>query len=67
MGKIPITMASSFVELGCKIQGALLFPIALGYTGIWFAAPVGWILGIIPVAVYFFSGIWEPKEKRTVI
>ncbi|MBR2122299.1 MAG: MATE family efflux transporter [Lachnospiraceae bacterium] len=62
MGKIPVTMASSFVELGCKILGALLFPLAMGYTGIWYAAPVGWILGIIPAAVYYYSGRWEPKE-----
>ena len=59
MGKISITMISSFVELFSKIGFSLLLPIYMGYTGIWFSAPLGWILGIIPSAAYFYSGRWK--------
>lgn len=59
MGKIGITMISSFVELGSKIGLSILLPIWLGYTGIWFSAPIGWILGLVPDLIYYYGGFWK--------
>lgn len=59
MGKINISMVSSVVELCSKIGFSLLLPIWIGTTGIWFAAPIGYILGIIPLLIYYYSGRWK--------
>lgn len=60
MGKITVTTISSFVELGSKIGFSIVLPMIFGsYVGIWYAAPLGWILGIIPNAIYYYSGKWE--------
>lgn len=59
MGKINISMVSSVVELCSKIGLSLLLPIWIGTTGIWFAAPIGYILGIIPLRIYYYSGRWK--------
>ena len=59
MGKIGVTMISSFVELGSKIGLSILLPIWIGYTGIWFSAPIGWILGLIPNLIYYYGGFWQ--------
>lgn len=59
VGRIPITTVSSVVELGSKIGFSLLLPALMGsFVGIWYAAPLGWILGIVPLAVYYYSGRW---------
>ena len=59
MGKINISMVSSVVELCSKIGLSLLLPIWIGTTGIWFAAPISYILGIIPLLIYYYSGRWK--------
>jgi len=59
MGKINTSMVSSVVELCSKIGLSLLLPIWIGTTGIWFAAPIGYILGIIPLLIYYYSGRWK--------
>lgn len=52
MGMVRIALISSAVELICKIGVSLALPIAVGYIGIWFAAPIGWLLGLIPSVIY---------------
>ncbi|MBO5253364.1 MAG: MATE family efflux transporter [Clostridia bacterium] len=65
MGKITITMISSFVELGSKIGLSILLPILMGsYIGIWYAAPIGWVLGIIPNIIYYYGGFWKKSLKK---
>ena len=59
LGKISVTMLSSFVELASKIGFSLLLPIWFGYTGIWYAAPIGWLLGMLPDVVYYHRGRWQ--------
>ena len=59
MGKISVTMLSSFVELASKIGFSLLLPLWFGYTGIWYAAPIGWLLGMLPDVVYYHRGRWQ--------
>ena len=39
--------------------GSRCLPIWIGTTGIWFAAPIGYILGIIPLLIYYYSGRWK--------
>lgn len=59
MGLIPITLVSSAAELVSKIGLSLLLPIFMGYTGIWLAAPIGWVLGLIPSIIYLIH--WAAK------
>ena len=61
MGHIKPTFISSIVELVAKIGLSILLSSVFGAIGIWFAAPIGWVLGLIPgCAFYFFSG-WKEK------
>lgn len=65
VGRIPITTVSSVVELGSKIGFSLLLPVLMGsFVGIWYAAPLGWILGIVPLAVYYYSGRWTKGLRK---
>lgn len=59
MGKVPITLVSSGIELCSKIGFSLLLPMFFGYIGIWVAAPIGWVLGIIPLAAYLI--VWNKR------
>ncbi len=52
MGIIKITLVSSVVELASKIGFSLLLPLFFGTIGIWMAAPIGWVLGLIPSLAY---------------
>lgn len=52
MGMVRIVLLSSMVELVCKIGISVTLPHAIGATGIWIAAPSGWVLGLIPTLVY---------------
>ena len=61
VGVVGIPMFSAFIELFLKVGGALLFSYLFGYFGIWFAEPLGWILGTIPSAIYYYKGSWKKK------
>ncbi len=61
MGHIIPTVVSSFVELACKIGFSLLLPIWFGTKGLWFAMPLGWILGLLPPLWFYCFGNWEKK------
>ena len=63
-GDVAVPMVSSFLELGSKILVSIFLSAVIGYTGIWFAAPVGWFLGIIPLAVRYHSGRWKKQAER---
>lgn len=60
MGKIPVTLVSSGVELASKIGLSFLLPVFFGYIGIWWAAPIGWVLGIIPLAIFLVRWAKNP-------
>lgn len=61
IGAIQPTVISSMVELVAKIGLSIALSTLFGTIGIWFAAPIGWVLGLIPgCAYYFFSG-WKKK------
>ena len=64
MGFIKPTVISSFVELLSKIGLSILLSSLFGPIGIWYSAPIGWVLGLIPgTAYYFFSG-WRKKAAK---
>lgn len=62
MGLISITLVSSAVELVSKIGFSLLLPLFMGYIGIWIAAPIGWVLGIIPSAIFLSRWFKDPEK-----
>lgn len=68
IGAVKITLVSSMVELASKIGLSLLLPIFLGYIGIWMAAPIGWVLGLIPSLFFLFRWFKDPdghtKERH---
>jgi len=64
MGKIRPTIISSIIELGAKIGFSIILSAIMGYVGIWLAAPIGWVLGIIPGAIYFLNGSWKDETLR---
>lgn len=68
IGAVKITLVSSMVELVSKIGLSLLLPLFLGYIGIWMAAPIGWVLGLIPSLFFLFRWFKDPektmKEKK---
>lgn len=59
MGDIGTPMLSAMIELIVKVGGSLLFSYFFGYFGIWFAEPLGWVLGTIPSMVHYYRGKWK--------
>lgn len=62
IGAVKMTLVSSIIELVAKIGISIFLPLALGYVGIWIAAPVGWVLGLIPSLFYLLH--WFKKQER---
>lgn len=65
MSMVRIALISSAVELICKIGVSLALPIAVGYIGIWFAAPIGWLLGLIPSVIYLVYWFQKGVKRLT--
>ena len=63
MGKVKITLISSIIELVSKIGISVLLPMAIGYAGIWMAAPIGWVLGLIPSLAYLI--LWFRRKQNS--
>lgn len=61
IGEIRPTIVSSVIELFAKILVSVLLSKAIGATGIWFAAPIGWVLGCIFSVNVFYRGRWEKR------
>ena len=61
MGYIKPTLISSLLELFSKIGLSFALSALFGYVGIWLAAPIGWIIGLIPSAGYYHFGKWKDK------
>lgn len=66
MGIIKITIVSSVVELLSKIGFSLLLPIFFSTLGIWMAAPIGWVLGLIPSTAYLVRWFRKRKPEEAV-
>ena len=61
IGSILPTVVSSFVELLSKIGLSIFLSGLFGAIGIWFSAPIGWVLGLIPSVIYYFFSGWKKK------
>ena len=61
LGQVNVTIVSSIVELLSKILISVLLSRVLGPVGIWFAAPIGWVLGGIVSGTAFYRGRWEKR------
>jgi putative MATE family efflux protein len=59
MGDAFYPLVSGLVELFAKGGLAILLGGWFGYYGVWFAAPIGWLLGLIPPAIRYHFGGWE--------
>jgi len=64
MGDVLIPFVSGLIELVAKVSLSIVLFRYFGPTGIWFANPVGWVLGLIPAAVRFHSGGWMKLSGR---
>lgn len=53
-----ITLLSLWIV---RIPVAYLLSGEIGYTGIWWAIPIGWAVGMSGSLVYYFSGKWKKK------
>lgn len=62
IGAVKVTLVSSIVELVSKIGISVLLPLAIGYVGIWLAAPIGWVLGLIPSFLYLSLWFKDPEN-----
>lgn len=58
VGYVKATVTSSIVELCAKVGLSILFANLFGYVGIWFAEPIGWILGLLVSAGIFYRKKW---------
>ena len=63
IGAVKVTLISSIVELASKIGISVLLPLAIGYVGIWLAAPIGWVLGLVPSLLYL--ALWFKNQHKT--
>lgn len=64
VGEIRIPFLSCMVELVAKISLSIGLSVAFGYVGIWYAGPIGWVLGIIPPMICYHRGKWEKNAER---
>lgn len=59
MGEVRAPLLSGVIEFIVKVVGSIALGSLFGYVGVWFAGPLGWILGIIPSFIAYHSGKWE--------
>lgn len=52
-------MATTFSDLFLRVGLAYLLPVWLGYTGIWWAWPIGWTLSAGLSAALYLRGRWR--------
>ena len=62
VGDVKTTVASSIVELCAKVGLSILLAHLAGYVGIWFAEPIGWILGLLVSGIVFHRKRWITAE-----
>lgn len=62
VGDVKTTVASSIVELCAKVGLSILLAHLAGYVGIWFAEPIGWILGLLVSGIVFHRKRWMTAE-----
>jgi putative MATE family efflux protein len=61
-GDINIPMVMGFTEVICRITFAILLTAWIGYTGIWWATGLNWLLTALVGIYRVLSGKWESKS-----
>lgn len=61
MGEVTIPFISSLIELALKIALSIAFATLFGLNGVWYAAPIGWVIGLLPSTIRFYSGGWKRR------
>ncbi|MCU4177555.1 MATE family efflux transporter [Carboxylicivirga sp. N1Y90] len=57
-----ITLFSLWV---IRIPFAIVLSDLFGVTGIWWAIPIGWTMGLVGSLIYYFTGRWKTKSIVT--
>lgn len=61
-GSTIIPMIASLLALwAVRLPIAYLLSDQIGYTGIWWANPIGWFVGLVIVVLYYLSGRWKTR------
>ncbi|MDY6800115.1 MAG: MATE family efflux transporter [Bacteroidota bacterium] len=61
-GDTIIPMFTSLISLWVvRIPGALILSKYLGEKGIWWAIPIGWMIGLLLAYIYYLTGNWKKK------
>lgn len=61
MGLIKPTVISGMMELVAKVGFSVVLSQMFGPIGIWFASPLGWVIGLAQSGGYFYFGKWKQK------
>jgi len=59
MGMMRAPFLSTLGELLSKVCFAYILTRLMGYAGIWFIYPLGWLLGLLPPVIWFHTGRWR--------
>lgn len=61
-GSTIIPMIASLIALwAVRLPLAYFLSDKIGYTGIWWANPIGWFVGLVIVVSYYLSGRWKTR------
>ena len=52
-------MSTTFVDLVLRVIFSYIFAAKIGYIGIYWAFPAGWILGTLLSIYYYMKGKWK--------
>ena len=52
-------MATTFSDLVLRVGLAYILPLVMGYLGIWWAWPIGWLLGALLSLFFYRRGKWK--------
>jgi Na+-driven multidrug efflux pump len=60
-GDVVVPVISNMAELTVRVIIAYAFASLFGYAGIWWNAPLGWIMGTLICGARYLSGRWKDK------
>ena len=64
MGELSIPLLSGVLELMSKVGFSIVLASLFGYAGIWYAIPIGWMLGMIPSLIRYHKGNWKKHPNK---
>lgn len=66
MGEVMIPLISGIIELAVKVGLSIILAGLFGYVGIWYAGPIGWVLGMLPALIWLHSGMWKNHVDKII-